>query len=123
MIHYVHSVPGRLRVRITLLKNNPWEGNRLQAALAALPEVLSVEINELTGGAVIRFDHRQTSAGAIMKRLEELGYWRSGQALTVEGLPEGGAAGTAENASSKIVSAVVEKVIERSLMALLAAVV
>jgi len=123
MIHYVHSVPGRLRVRITHLKNNPREGDRLKAAFAGRPGTLSVEINERTGGAVIRFDHRQVTSGAILDYLEELGYWRNGRILAAEVRPIGPAPGIVNGAGSKIASAVVEKVIERSLVALIAAVV
>ena len=123
MIHYVHSLPGRLRVRITRLKNNPQQAERLKAVLAARPDVLSVESNELTGGAVIRFDHRQTSAGAILDYLEELGYRRVGEAATATGKDSRGSSGVIERAGTQIASAVLEKVIERSVIALIGALV
>jgi len=54
-MYFVHDVPGRLRVKIKYLKNNPYRLETLRQQLKA-PGVYKVRTNALTGSIVIEYD-------------------------------------------------------------------
>lgn len=56
MSHYVHSVPGRLRVKAPAFKKRPENAEAASAVLGALEGIHSVEANPTTGSLLIRYD-------------------------------------------------------------------
>ena len=52
----VHSVPGRVRLRIPRLVNDPPFAERLQDLLCADEQVITVRINQAAAGVVINYD-------------------------------------------------------------------
>jgi hypothetical protein len=76
MSHYVHSIPGRLRVKAQAFKNKPKNAEAASTLLGALRGVHSVETNPITGSLLIRYDD------AVVKSARILG------ALVAEGLIE-----------------------------------
>jgi hypothetical protein len=73
MLEYVHFVPGRLRLRITSLKNQR-RAAEAAADVAAISMVTSAVANPLTGSLTINFDRQQLSIGALWEKLRALGY-------------------------------------------------
>lgn len=66
MIHHVHHVPGRLRIRIPALKRNVEKARVLTKALARVSGVQSVEANLLTGSLLVHYDPRVSNAAAVL---------------------------------------------------------
>ncbi len=75
MSHYVHHIPGRLRVRSAAVKKNEAKAGAVKALLADAPGVRSSEVNTLTGSIVVHYDPALTSGPAITAMLRERGYF------------------------------------------------
>ena len=52
----LHAIPGRLRVKVGLLKNNPALADECQGRLARLQMVQRVVVNPVTGSVLITYD-------------------------------------------------------------------
>jgi copper chaperone CopZ len=76
MIHHVHHVPGRLRIRIPGLKRNLEEARILTKALSRVSGVQSVEANLLTGSLLVHYDPSVSNAAAV---LSAVGMDRAGE--------------------------------------------
>ena len=73
MLEYVHFVPGRLRLKITTLKNRG-RAAEAEANVAAIPMVTSAMANPLTGSLTINFDRQRLSIVDLWETLRALGY-------------------------------------------------
>ncbi len=73
MLEYVHSVPGRLRLKISTLKSQR-RAAEAEADVAAIPMVTNAVANPLTGSLTINFDRQQLSIGDLWEKLRVLGY-------------------------------------------------
>jgi hypothetical protein len=127
MAHYVHYVPGRLRIKSAFLKRNEAGARQVRELLAGIEGVAGAQTNSVTGSVLISYDTERTSAHELLHALKRAGYCcRSTQ------LPDGQAsfadrlAGTlsdaGERAGKAAVGVLVEKMVERSALALIGAV-
>jgi copper chaperone CopZ len=73
--HYVHHIPGRLRVRSAAVKRNEGNASAVRALLASVPGVRSSEVNTLTGSIVVHYDPAETSGPAVTAVLRDRGYF------------------------------------------------
>lgn len=120
MVHYLHHVPGRLRVRSAVIKRDETMARRLYETLSTLHGVSSVEVSTITGSVKITYDTRHIGHDDLLEHL-------SGHSIVQ---PEGGApqVGTVQiSDSGRFVSQmiggfVLEKIIERSALALIGAI-
>lgn len=69
MAHYVHHLPGRLRLRCGRLKRNAREGAALEARLNRLPGVHDVRINLLTGSLLVNYDPARVDVEALLSQV------------------------------------------------------
>jgi hypothetical protein len=125
--HQVHAVPGRLRVRIPGLKENPRFADALRARLHQAEGVVHVDTRPLTGSVIIQYDSGLLSHACL------LGYLRQSGCLISAHAP--GKAGTAKNfkrpvrlpnydrdaLARKLAWMIVEKAVEHSFAIALAA--
>lgn len=70
MIHDIHHVPGRLRIRIPELKRNVQALENIVALAKPLNGIRSVELNPLTSSILIRYHPAQISAPGILRALK-----------------------------------------------------
>lgn len=114
MSDYVHHVPGRLRVRCDAVKRNPAAAAAVRARLLRLSGVLSVDARTLTGSVTVHYASGTADPQAL---LAELGVpprpARTGGAIEALG------GRVADHAASMLL----EKLVERSALALLGALV
>jgi heavy-metal-associated domain-containing protein len=69
MSHYVHSIPGRLRVKARAFKNQRERGDAARTLLAGFAGVHSVESNPATGSLLIRYDESVTGSARLLGAL------------------------------------------------------
>jgi hypothetical protein len=81
MNHYIHHIPGRLRVKTPLLKRNEAEAVRVRATLTGLDGLLSYEVNNLTGSLIVYYDPALTQGETILAFLGRHGFL--GQETTI----------------------------------------
>jgi hypothetical protein len=55
-IQVVHSIPGRMRIKVVPLKGNPVLAAEIQQRLLAAPAVREAAVNPLTGSVVMLYD-------------------------------------------------------------------
>jgi hypothetical protein len=130
-MHYLHHVPGRLRVCLPPIKRNATAARATCAAIVRTPGVTAVESNILTGSVIIRYDPAAVSFDALVDALAATNHVDR----TRLALPPGSAATTADawqtvadgvahggwvvfRAASSVL---VEKLVERSATALIGA--
>lgn len=110
MVQVVHHVPGRLRIRILRLKGSPGEAARVEAQIDSIRGVSNVAANAVTGSVVIHYDARGTRLEAIAA------------ALQLDALRAPGPAGPgASKIAQRVARSLLEALLERSAMALIAA--
>ena len=121
---YVHSTPGRLRIRIPELRGLREETDRACDRLLAVEGILSVKANHLTGSLLILYDRARMSAEAVWAALLRFGYVRRQPPPAVTGREaESYSAHWTSKATGAVVEAVVQKVAEASLMMLVRALI
>lgn len=81
MSNYIHSIPGRLRVKSSLLKKNPSDAKRVQRLLKSTRGVESFEVNLVTGSVLVRYNPTKITADMLLQRLAEAGYFAAQTAV------------------------------------------
>jgi hypothetical protein len=132
MSHYVHSIPGRLRVRAQSFKHNPENSHVAAALLGGLEGVQSVEANLITGSLLIRYEEDVVQSSRILGALVAEGLIRhlppprpnpkaskSANATNLRHVTES----LSEALPEMIVDLIADKVARRAAMALVSAVI
>jgi copper chaperone CopZ len=119
MAHYIHHVPGRLRVNTPTLKKNESRARQLKSHLEGMNGVLQAEASIVTGSVVIKYDTCLVSSTLILDSLYDLGYIQNTTTLS------GPAHGTPamQKVAEVFVQKFVETALERSAVALVAALI
>lgn len=73
-VGYHHQTPGRLRVRVTNLKNRVEAAKSLQVLLCSQSGVKRVSANPVTANVLISYDPKLLSYEDIMESLADLGH-------------------------------------------------
>lgn len=122
MVHYIHHVPGRLRVKTPVLKGATATARRVEAVILREPGVLSAETNAITGSIVIRYELRTTSPRTLLRTLHEQGMI-SESALDEQAVTRTGVSQSGNPIADALVEKLIGAVIERSAVALIGALI
>lgn len=127
MTHYVHHVPGRIRVRTPALKRNPARAHKVRVGLEAEAGVQACEVNVLTGSVTVRYDRQVTNAEQITLALVRIGAVVASLPAPVKAANSEWLSGARVYKASGVVGKavagfVVEKLVERSALALVGAI-
>lgn len=129
MMSYVHHVRGRLRVRSRHLKGDRIAAQAICDALRSIEGVTEAVANPSTGSITVRYEHRRVAMATIWQVLHQEGVVASASPAIVEGdegsvvRVNGEGPTPAQRLVDALVGLVVDKVLERSTLALLAALV
>jgi hypothetical protein len=106
-----------------LLKGNANSAEVVTQLLSAEEGIASCEVNPLTGSVLVRYDESATSAYRVLDLLKRGGYIGSGVDLHSQiRSREKTAAGVGKAVSKAVMGALVERVVERSAVALVGAI-
>jgi copper chaperone CopZ len=119
MSYHMHELPGRLRVKIPMLKRNETAAQKVQNFLEEITGISSASTNALTGSIVIKFDPTVISSREIVTILTQEGYIDlakviAGKPHNADGLSKVGAL-----ASKALLGLAVEKTFEGSALSFL----
>lgn len=123
MSHSIHHVPGRIRLRVPGLKKNEREAQAIETFLATTKGVSDISVNTVTGSITINYDTALTDASSITDALRERGYLRHAHTVTSDLMPQSTATKAGEAFGKAVFGVLVEKALERSALALIAALV
>lgn len=82
MSYYMHNVPGRLRIKSPVIKNNSNAVDELKKALCTLYGIATVDINLTTGSLLVNYNSKAVRHTEIIALLQRKGYFDSSKALT-----------------------------------------
>jgi len=82
MSYYMHNVPGRLRIKSPVIKNNKTVADELKKGLSTLYGVATVDINLITGSLLINYNSKFVKYTEIVGILQRKGYFDPSKALT-----------------------------------------
>lgn len=71
---YYHATPGRVRVRVSGIKERRDVARSLEVLLLSQPGISQVRANPVTGNVLVRFDCRAMSHTDVLKGLADLGH-------------------------------------------------
>lgn len=123
MPQYVHHVPGRLRVKCPLLKGNAPSAEAVRQLLSAEEGIGSCEVNLVTGSVLVRYDESTTNAYRVLDLLKRGGYIGPGVTLhSQDHSLEETVSGMGKMVSKAVMGVLVERMVERSAVALVGAI-
>jgi copper chaperone CopZ len=73
MPSYLHSLDGRLRVKVAEVKGNPEHAEHVEACLLRRSEITRVKANPITGNVLVVYDSEALNQETILDALRELG--------------------------------------------------
>ena len=82
MSYYIHSIPGRLRVKTPLVKGSQENAKDVEGLLKFYQGVDKASANPLTGSVVVNYDSKVVSDESIINLLVDKGYFKPDRALT-----------------------------------------
>jgi hypothetical protein len=125
MIHPVHHVPGRLRLRVPAIKHSDHHADAVGRVLGQTDGVLRHAISPVTGSVVVHYAPGRCDPQQLVERLRELAPPPTpNTALTVwQPAPPGACKNDTllQRVGHSVATSLAEKLIERSALALVAA--
>lgn len=131
MIHHLHHVPGRLRLRVPAIKRNEHHARTVGSVLRETDGVLRHEVSSVTGSVVVHYAPGRLDPQRLIDRLRELAPpaapattgtalvpW---QPVSAPRQPGVGERGLVQQIGKALATSLTEKLIERSALALVAA--
>lgn len=82
MSYYMHSVPGRLRIKTPVIKNNAKLAEHVEKFLGQIRGIHSTGINPRTGSIVIQFDEKKVTSKILLDTLKTRGIFDPIKAVT-----------------------------------------
>lgn len=82
MTCYEHHVPGRLRIRTSVVKNNKARSEEVRGLLLSVPGVETVDINLTTGSCLVTYDTCATTRDHLVSLLTTKGYFDQAGAIS-----------------------------------------
>jgi copper chaperone CopZ len=112
MSHYIHHVPGRLRIRSSSFRCDPVSARIAEGELSATEGVREVRVNPRAGSITVHYDTVHLTQAQILERLEQVG------CLGATLRADQGSTRVHEAFGKALVGAVMQKAVERSALRL-----
>lgn len=123
MNYYIHNVPGRLRIKIPLIRRSPAKCVAIQELLMHLDGVERIQITELTGSVVINYEPQVIEPQDMINILKDNGYFDELKAISHETHLQTAASQASVKIGRAVFGWAVGKALEGSGLSLLAALI
>ncbi|MEW6587299.1 MAG: HMA2 domain-containing protein [Nitrospirota bacterium] len=114
MSHYIHNVPGRLRVKSPVVKKNTDAAVEIRKILSAMNGIATVDINLTTGSVLINYNLAAVQYKDIVGMLQRKGYFDTSKAITNDQYIQRAASKAGNIVGKAIFGTFVEKAFEGS---------
>ncbi|MCL4475337.1 MAG: hypothetical protein M1508_03800 [Nitrospirae bacterium] len=119
MSHYIHNVPGRLRVKSPAVKKNTDAAVEIRKILSAMNGIATVDINLITGSVLINYNPATVQYKDIVGTLQRKGYFDTSKAITNDQYIQRAASKAGNIVGKAIFGTFVEKAFEGSALSLI----
>ena len=119
MTYYVHSVPGRLRVKIPRVKGNALRAAEVEKLLEGVSGVRSGTASMVTGSVVVSYDPEQVDADGILEVLRQRDYFDPSRVISDNQYMASGLQKTSEVLSKVLVNRLVDMALQGSALSFL----
>lgn len=119
MNYYIHTTPGRLRLKNPLFKNRNTH-DHIKKVLSALSGIATVDINSTTGSITIHYNASMIDSREIIGTLQRAGYFDETKAISNDQYIHSAASKAGKVLGKAALGAFVEKAFEGSALSLLA---
>jgi hypothetical protein len=82
MSYYMHSVPGRLRIKTPFIKGKEQAAKHVEKFFGQINGMLSIASNPVTGSIVINYDPGKVTPRMLLDVFESRGIFDSSKAVT-----------------------------------------
>lgn len=113
MSHYIHNLPGRLRVQSSQLRHAHCKAEELCSALSELSGITMHRFNHKAGSILVQYDHSQVSAEDILYQMHKSGCLEAKFSNTFAA-PHSGAAKIGNTLGNVLFGTLVKKGLETS---------
>jgi hypothetical protein len=121
MDYYVHQVPGRLRVKVPLIRHQPAKCALISDALSEHQGIERIKVNHLTGSVVVHYDPSTIDEDRIFNVLEYEGFIDSARVVRNDAYLDRAATRAGRAVGRAAFSYVVGRALESNGLSLLAA--
>lgn len=119
MSYYMHSVPGRLRIKTPFIKNKDLNTKHVEKFLGQVRGIQSIVTNQRTGSIVINYDPQKLAQQALLDILCTRGIFDSSKAVTNDQFIQNSALKAGNVVYKAFLGVIVEQVLQGSPLALL----
>ena len=123
MSYYLHHIPGRMRVKIPLLKERPAVVAEIQERLQTMDGVERVQINIITGSVLIYYDPDVVQSNQLIQMLKNHDYFDETMAVSHDDYMRDAAARATRKIGKVVFGWAVGKTLEANGLAFLAALI
>ncbi len=123
MSHYVHIVPGRMRVKIPLVKRKRESAEHIEQLVRQFRGIKSCSVNVITGSILILYDPETINSDVILDRFENEGFFDRSKMISSDEHIDGALTKVGEFLGKVIFSACVEKAFQGSVFSYITALI
>lgn len=123
MSYYLHHVPGRMRVKIPMLKNSPAIASELQQNLQELDGIEQILVNAVTGSVLIYYNRDTVGSDQLIQVFKDLDYFDESKAISHDDYMRDAVSHAAIKIGKAVFGWAVGKTLEANGLALLAALI
>lgn len=121
MSGYMHHVPGRLRFKLLPLKGLARRAEEVEKAVRQIKGVTSIEVNSITGSLLIHYDVTEVCSHTFLDVIKKTLLQSGAMASSSMQLNAPSSSTAASVVTDKLVGTLLEKLIERSAVAIVGA--
>jgi hypothetical protein len=114
MDYYVHHVPGRLRVKLPILKSRPEREHQIVQLFDDVEGIELVSANPLTGSLVIHYDAERIHSEDMLEILKDNGHLDDARIKKSQNLEHGAFSKTGQAVGKALFGWAVGKALENS---------
>jgi copper chaperone CopZ len=123
MNYYFHNVPGRLRVKIPILKSRPIRIKAVEDLLLNLDGIEHIQTNPLTGSVIVNYDPGLLHPQQIIQCLTDHQYFDESKVITHDELVQRAAAKAGRKVGKMVFGWALSKTLEANGLSMLAALI
>lgn len=122
MSYYIHTVPGRLRIKTPSIKGDSVKARELEGIAAEIPGVCSAAANHITGSLLVNYDEDGVSPGRIIEVFNRNGHFDPTRVIHGNKALEEGLTRTGKFLGKALLGIIADRMLEGTPLSLLAAI-